>query len=172
METQSLRTDDCAEEIIETYADMVYRIAVTRVGSSADAEDIFQEVFLRYSRYACRHAFESEEHRRAWLIRVTLNCSKTFWSSAWRSKTVPLEEENCGVQLATEEQNELFESLQALPEKYRTVLHLFYFEDLTTEEIGKVLRLRPSVRMRLSRGREQLREAMKGGCCNEPQSNG
>ena len=76
-----------ADELFHTYADMVYRLAFLRLRSSADAEDILQEVFVRCLRNG--KAFHDAEHQKAWLIRVTVNCTKTLATSAWRRHTVP-----------------------------------------------------------------------------------
>ena len=145
------------EAVVRRYSEMVYRLARSQVRTRADAEDLYQEVFLRYFRAA--PDFESEEHRKAWLLRVTLNCAKKFWASAWVRHTVPLE--------ATEpfsepEDRQLYEALQSLPGKYRAVLHLFYYEDLSTEEIGRLLgRRSATVRTQLTRARRLLREIMR-----------
>ena len=80
-----------ASAVIEKYSDMVYRLAYARTGSRHDADDVYQEVFLRYFRK--KPVFDSEEHRRAWLLRVTVNCSNTFLSSAWHRRTVGLPED-------------------------------------------------------------------------------
>ncbi len=90
MSNQSLRTNDCVDEVIEKYADMVYRLAFSRVKNKNDADDIFQEVFLRYIKN--EREFETEEHRKAWLIRVTINCSNSFFSSAWIQKVISIAE--------------------------------------------------------------------------------
>jgi RNA polymerase sigma-70 factor (ECF subfamily) len=87
---KSLRTNDSIDQTVEKYSDMVYRLAFAQTKSKCDADDIFQEVFLRYMK---ADAFENEEHEKAWLIRVTVNCCKRFWSSAWHRHTVPLQEE-------------------------------------------------------------------------------
>ena len=123
-----------------------------------DAEDIFQEVFLRYFRSA--PVFSEEEHRRAWLIRVTVNCAKKFWTSAWMRRTVPLEEAE-GLFQETED-TLLWEQLQLLPGQYRAVLHLFYYEQLSVGEIGKLLGEKPAtVRTQLTRARRLLRKQLK-----------
>lgn len=162
MTIQSLRTDDCIDEVIEQYSDMVYRLAYARTQSRSDADDIFQEVFLRYIRKP--RTFDSEEHRKAWLIRVTINCSKKLWSSAWFKKTVPLEENAENEPTFTmDEENDLHQSFAELPSKYRTVLHLFYLEDYSVEQISKLLSTKPStVRTQLTRGRALLKEKLKG----------
>lgn len=157
MEQGTLRTDDAREEIVRRYSDMVYRLALSQVRGRADAEDVYQEVFLRYFRTAPQ--FTSEEHRKAWLIRVTVNCAKKFWASAWVRHTVPLEED-----IVFEEPADsiLWERLQSLPGKYRAVLHLFYYEELSAEEIGQVLGLKPSaVRTRLTRARRMLKQKLE-----------
>ena len=160
MQPSSLCADDKEEEIdqvIGRYAEMVYRLAVAQVHTAADADDVFQEVFLRYIRKPRR--FESEEHRKAWFIRVTINCGKNFWSAAWRRKTVPLQEE---LSFEMPEDQGLFEALHSLPSKYAAILHLFYYEDLPVETISRMLQLRPStIRSQLTRGRALLRQQLK-----------
>ena len=145
------------EAVVRRYSEMVYRLARSQVRTRADAEDLYQEVFLRYFRAA--PDFESEEHRKAWLLRVTLNCAKKFWASAWVRHTVPLEETE---PFSEPEDRQLYEALQSLPGKYRVVLHLFYYEDLSTEEIGRLLgRRSATVRTQLTRARRLLREIMR-----------
>ena len=90
MGNESLRTNDSVDEILDTYGRMVYRLAYARTKNRYDADDVMQEVFLRYIRSG--KEFADEEHRRAWLIRATINCSKTLLSSAWFRKTSPLED--------------------------------------------------------------------------------
>ena len=145
------------EEEIRRYAAMVYRLALARTGSSADAEDIFQEVFLRYVSKA--PAFTSEEHRKAWLLRVTANCAGKLRAAPWRRLTEPLSD-----LLAAPEPEEsgLWDALQRLRPEDRTVLHLYYYEELSTGEIARLLGCRPgTVRSRLTRARARLREQYK-----------
>lgn len=157
MEQESLRTDDCLENVIKTYSNMVYRLAFSQTRNKSDADDIYQEVFLRYIRK--KPQVETEEHRKAWLIRVTVNCCKKMWASAWMKKIAPLEDT---IIFATEEENNLHYELQRLPMKYRAVIHLFYYEDLSVEEISKVLNLKPStIRTQLTRARCKLKEILK-----------
>ena len=148
--------------LIDQYQGLVYGLALARTGSPADAEDVFQEVFLALFRSG--KTFREEEHRKAWLLRTTLNLSRRVTSSTWRQKTVPLEE---GAEVAQPfrepGENRVWLALQSLPEDYRLPLYLFYFEELPTAQIAKTLGLRPgTVRMRLSRGREQLRTLLEG----------
>ena len=155
MKDPSLGTD--AEAVIRQYAGMVYRLAFARSGRKEDADEIFQEVFLRYVKK--RPDFESEAHCRAWLIRVTINCAKKLWQSPWRRRTVPLEEEPA---FESQETVGLYWELKRLPPKYRQVIHLYYYEDLTAEEIGRLLHRKSStVRTQLTRPRALLRDFIK-----------
>ena len=124
--------------------------------------DAFQEVFLAY--YQSGKTFRDEEHRKAWLLRTTVNQCRRITSSTWRRKTAPLSErEDIPVMFREPEENLVWEAVQGLEEMYRLPVYLFYFQELSTQEIAKVLSIRPgTVRMRLSRGREMLREALKG----------
>ena len=147
-----------AESVVKAYADMVYRLAFAQLRSKSDADDIFQEVFLRYIRK--QPNFESEEHRKAWLIRVTLNCTKKHWSSAWHRKTAPLYD---SFNFSMPEESGLDEALRVLAPKYRSVIHLFYYEGYSTAEISKTLDIREStIRTQLTRARAQLAEILKG----------
>ena len=167
MEALPLRAGGEMDAVIDRYQDMVYGLALTRTGSRADADDVFQEVFLAYCQ--CGKVFRDEEHRKAWLLRTTINQSRRVTSSSWRQKTVPLSErEDAPVQFREPEENRVWEALQSLAEDYRLPIYLFYFQELSTQEIAKALAIRPgAVRMRLTRGREQLREKLKGAYFDE-----
>ncbi len=167
MEALPLRAGGEMDAIIDRYQDTVYGLALARTGSRSDADDVFQEVFLAY--HQCGKTFRDEEHRKAWLLRTTINQSRRVTSSSWRQKTVPLSErEDVPVQFQEPEENEVWTALQSLAEDYRLPIYLFYFQELSTQEIAKVLAIRPgAVRMRLTRGREQLREKLKGAYFDE-----
>jgi RNA polymerase sigma factor, sigma-70 family len=158
MNRKSLRTDDEINEVLSKYSDMVYKIALSQTKSPANAEDIFQEVFLRYVQADTK--FESEEHRKAWLIRVSINCCKKLRGSAWFRHTVPLNE---SLQFSNREKSDIFYAVSELPSKYRIVIHLYYYEDLSVKEISAVLHRKEStVTSQLSRARSLLREKLKG----------
>lgn len=145
-------------QVMDQYSAMVYRMAYSHLRSRADAEDISQEVFLRY--YQKRPRFESEEHRKAWLLRVTINRARTYVTSAWFRRTVPLEE---AVTFPQEEQQQLDEALGQLSPGDRTLLHLFYFEELSIREISQLLHRKEStVRTQLTRARQRLKTILKG----------
>lgn len=149
-------------DVILQYSDMVYRMAYSLVKNKYDAEDIHQEVFVKYLKK--RPAFESEAHCRAWFLRVTINSCKNLWKTAWRQKVVSLGEEDWDRaedgQTAGEEQRETVIALvKQLPKKYRIVIHLFYYEEMSTEEIAGVLGMKASaVRTQLTRARAKLKE--------------
>lgn len=167
MEALPLRAGGEMDEIIDRYQNTVYGLALARTGNRADADDVFQEVFIAY--FQSGKAFRDENHRKAWLLRTTVNQSRRVTASTWRQKTVPLSErEDVPVQFREPEENRVWEALQDLAEDYRLPIYLFYFQELSTQEIAKVLAIRPgAVRMRLTRGREQLREKLKGEIFDE-----
>lgn len=152
------RACERGEAAVLTFGPAVYRLAFSQLQNKADAEDVFQEVFLRYVEKAPQ--FQDEEHERAWLLRVTLNCCKDVFRSPFRKHRAQLEEaENLPVWDPEEEQ--LLERLQKLSKKDRAVLHLFYWEDLTTEQVAKAVGCSPAAaRQRLSRARETLRREL------------
>lgn len=141
------------------YQDMVYRLALHTFGNPQDAEDAVQEVFLRL--YTREEPFEGPDHLRRWLIRVTVNVCRDALKSPWRRRRVPLEDLPETPVFDRPEQGELYLEVMRLPEKYRTVLYLFYYEELTVKEIGEALGLRTSaVTTRLHRARARLREQL------------
>ena len=147
---------DSPEVVIRRYSDMVYRLAFARTGNRSDAEDLYQEVFLRYLTRA--PAFTSEDHRKAWLLRVAVNCANRFHTAPWRKRTEPLSE---ALSVPAPEGEDLWEELRRLPERDRTVLHLYYYEDMTTEEIAKLLDRNPAtVRSQLLRARAKLKKLL------------
>lgn len=147
-----------AARLVERYGTMVYRLAYARTGSREDAEDITQETFLKLVRAA--PAFREEEHCKAWLLRVAANCAEDLHRSPWRRRVVPLEE--AGEMTTPEwEAGDMGEVLSVLPEDYRVVVHLYYYEDMSTAEIARVLGKREgSIRTRLSRARKMLRQIL------------
>lgn len=143
------------------YQDMIYRVALHTLGSAADAEDAVQEVLLRL--YTAKNPPAGEEHLSHWLLRVTVNVCRDTLRSPWRRRRVPLEEVPAPPEFDREEQALLYQAVLGLPEKYRTVLVLFYYEDLSVREIGALLGVQPTaVTTRLSRARKLLGERLKG----------
>lgn len=148
--------------LIDKYKSTVYGIALSRLGSKEDADDVFQEVFLALFRK--NMSFESEDREKYWIIRTTINQCKKLSLSSWSRKTVPMEDmqEQTGF-FESREENAVFCAVTELPEKYRTVIYLYYFEEFSAEEIGKILKVRAAtVRMRLTRARTMLKSKLKG----------
>ena len=155
------------DDVIEAYQSTVYGIALARTKSRDDADDIFQEVFLAYFRRNLQ--YKDAEHLKAWLINTTLNCTKKCLRQQRRAG-VPVDELPEEVfAFEAPEDTALFDALCALAEPYRTVLHLFYFEDMPVERIARALSRRAgTVRMQLTRGRALLRDQLKGEFFDEP----
>jgi RNA polymerase sigma-70 factor (ECF subfamily) len=145
---------------------MVYRLAFSRVKNSFDANDITQEVFLKYIK--ADKTYNDEEHRKAWLIKTTVNTSKTLVLSSWnrRRSSVEFTDEGLGAVSHSTDKNidgmetksVLFSIVMNLPKKYRTVIHLFYYEDMSLENISKTTGLAVNtVKSQLHRARNLLK---------------
>lgn len=151
------------EQALHTYGDMVYRLALVQMKNQAEAEDVFQEVFLRLVRY--RERIQGEEHLKPWLLRVTVNCCKKQFDNAYRKRTVPIDrdikaEESYEMELPG---NQVYDAVRGLPEGYSSVVHLFYYEQYSVRQIAEILELTEStVKTRLSRARAMLKETLKG----------
>ena len=147
------------DEIIHKYFNTVYRLALSQTCNVSYAEDVTQDVFLKY--WQKKDTLKSDEHIKAWLIRVTINQSKSVFMSSWFRKTVPLSEE---ITFDSEEKSDVYFAVQELPLKYRTVVHLFYYEDMGIKEISACLNIKEStVKSQLHRGRKMLKTVLKGG---------
>jgi RNA polymerase sigma-70 factor (ECF subfamily) len=155
---QSDRPEDWMEETVKRNEDRLFRTAAAIMGGKADAEDIVQDVFVKL--FEKRPPFESAEHETAWLIRVTVNLCKSRLRSPWRKATVPLLDD---YPAQTDEQRDILQTVLSLPPKYRTALHLFYFEGYSTKEIAKMTNQKEAtVRKRLERARRMLRSYLEG----------
>lgn len=148
------------QELIERYQGNLFVAAFQICKNREDAEDVVQDTFLQY--HLSKKEYESEEHIRAWLLRVAINKAKNVNLTFWRRNKQSLEDYMEDLTFETKEDSDLFEAVLALPEKYRMVIHLFYYEDYSVKEIAGVLKVNESnVKARLSRGRKMLKEALK-----------
>lgn len=146
----------------KAYKDRLFAIAFHYCRNRADAEDILQTVLLKY--YRSEKVFETEGHLRNWLIRVTINEAKRLLLSPWRRRTAPLEELEgfAAKNLPLPEESALFLAVLALPQKYRIVVHLYYYEEYSVKEISGLLEVKETtVQTRLMRARAKLRETLK-----------
>jgi len=150
------------EQLYEKYSDTVFRTAYSIVKNIAEAEDITSEVFMKLFTY--EKNFESEEHQKAWIIRVTVNKCKDLFRSFHIKKRVTMESWQAYCEIP--EESEVMEAVMSLPEKYRIAVHLFYFEGYSTDEIGKMLGVKGhTIRTRLSRARSQLAKILGEEFC-------
>lgn len=155
-----------AQTAVDMYSDTVYRIALSHTHNRQDADDIYQEVFL----LLCRKnpEFNDAEHMKAWLIRCTLNyCKRTA-----HKNSVRLRESNTytdtGICFERDDENAVFEAIGKLKKQYSTVVMLFYFEDMSIEQIAKTIGVRQgTVKSRLSRARRLMEEMLKGELFDE-----
>ena len=146
---------------VEKYADMVQRICFYHLKNRADTEDVFQNVFLKYMLQ--EEPFQSEEHEKAWILRVTINSCKDFLDDFFRRNKVPLEVLNEIAAEVPEEHREVLEAVLSLPAKYKDVIYLHYYEKYSAVEIGKILgKKENTVYSLLSRGRKILKEKLGG----------
>lgn len=151
-----------AEEVIDQYNVMLFRLAMVRMKQKEDAEEVVQDTFLRLLTYVKKgKQFHDEEHLKAWLLTVAVNRGKSILTMAWNRKTEGLDSVQ---ELAGEEREEgyAYEYVLQLPEKFRVAIDLFYYEQLTTEQIAEIMKTKPAtVRSYLHRGREKLRTMME-----------
>lgn len=148
------------EDAVKTLSDTVYRVALNILKNPEDSKDCMQNVFLRYFKH--QHTFKSEEHIKAWLIRVTVNESKRILKLNSKNKSVPLEEIANVLFYENSEDKSIFTEIMSLDEKYRTAILLYYYEGYDIKEVAKILRRNPAtVRTQLSRARELLKTKIK-----------
>ena len=149
-----------AEYLAEAYKENVFRAAFSITKNVADAEDIVQDTFLQYLR--SNREFDGEEHIKAWLLRTALNRAKNLKMAFWHRNKVSLEDYMDSVSFEEPADRSLIEAVLALPQKYRMVIHLYYYEDYSVKEISSVLCLSESaVKNRLLRGRHMLKDMLK-----------
>ena len=156
-----MRSEEAVNRAIENYASTVKRICFIHLKNEADTEDICQTVFLKYAMND--KVFDSEAHEKAWIIRVTINACKDLLKSFFRKHTVSLDAyvEQGGVVDAAH--SEVLEAVLALPEKYRRVIYLHYYEGYPAAEIAEILRINVNtVYTQLTRAKTLLRDELGG----------
>lgn len=145
------------EEIVRTHENTLYRAALAVLADPEEARDAVQDAFLAL--LTKDPEFESPEHQRAWLLRVTVNACKDRLRAQRRHPTLPLLET---YPAAVPEEQSALEAVLALPPRERAVVHLFYYEGYATREIAAITGQREgTVRSRLSRARVHLRDLLK-----------
>ena len=153
-------TEEEFVQAVERYGDTIYRVAYSCLKNRADAEDVMQDTLLKL--YRERRSFESEEHRRRWLIRVAVNQVKSLLRSSWFRRTIPLDEQLDQPVFDRPEESELFEQVMALPKNYRLALYLYYYEGYQVREVAELMRANLStVQTWLMRARGLLQQSYK-----------
>ena len=154
----SLKND--IEAVYDMYADMLYRLSLSYLQNSEDARDAVQDVFIKYA--TASDIFKDDEHKKAWLIRVTVNCCNDMLRRRKLRNYVPLDEISETVALDDESSSDIMNCLKLIPLKNRAAVILHYLEGYSVEETAKVLKISVSaVKMRLKRGREALYELIR-----------
>lgn len=149
------------EAVAQRYRDNLFAIAFQYTKNAADADDMVQIALLKC--YQNKKPFESEQHARNWLIRVTVNECKRYLTSPWRRLTAPIDEYAQTLGFESPAQSSLFCAVMKLPQKYRVCVHLYYYEDYSVREVAELLGLRESaVQTRLMRARQQLKSTLEG----------
>lgn len=147
------------EEAVERFSTDVFRMAYARTNNKTDAEDITQETFIKYMKET--KPFEDENHVKAWLLRVTINQSINLVTSAWYRKSTAMEEADA-IAKELEEKSDVYDAVMKLPEKYRVVVHLYYYEGYSVQEISSILKIKDStIKSQLKRARAKLKEMLK-----------
>ena len=156
-----MRSEEDANRAVDFYGDTVRRICMIHLKNMADTEDIFQTVFLKYVLHTA--PFDSPEHEKAWIIRVTVNACKDLLKSFFHTRTVSLDALIETSQEIQEDYSEVLEAVLALPEKYKDPIYLHYYEGYTAEEIGRILHKNTNtVYTLLTRARQMLKTRLKG----------
>lgn len=156
-----MRSEREANRAIELYADTVRRLCIVHLKNHADAEDIFQTVFLKYVLSSV--TFENEAHEKAWFIRVTVNACKDLLKSFWRSRAVSIEDLLDQPASIDNESREVLDAVLSLPTKYRQVVYLHYYEGYTAPQIGGILGKNPNtIYTLLTRSKKLLKDRLGG----------
>ena len=156
-----MRAEEELKETMDLYSDMVKRICFVYMKNDADTEDIFQEVFLKYVLFS--GTFQSDEHVKSWLIRVTINQCKDVLKSFFKKRVISFEDVKDYIEEETRDNSEVLEAVLSLPDKYKIVIYLFYYEGYSALEIAKIMNKNENtVYSILSRGRAQLKKILGG----------
>jgi RNA polymerase sigma-70 factor (ECF subfamily) len=163
-------SDEYISRTVEKYSDTLLRLCYSYVKNTSDAEDITQDVFLSLLK---RDApFDSDEHEKAWLLRLAINKCKNHLKSGWVKHSAALDDNRAEAEAIPDEsftgENAVLEAVMALPEKYRTPIHLFYYNELSIKEISAAIgKKEATVGTLLARGRKLLKEILNGGDFDE-----
>lgn len=150
------------EDIIDKYNGMLYRLAIIRMQNKEDAEEVVQDTFVKLIEYINKgKGFNDDEHLKAWLLTVATNRGKSILTLYWNRNTEGMDSVK-EVAAKEADENYAYDYVMKLPEKYRIAINLFYYEQLTTEQIANIMKTKEAtVRSYLHRGREKLKVMME-----------
>ncbi len=156
-----MRTQKEIMDLYERYYEMIWRICLMQFGNSHDAYDATQETFIRLMDYS--KSFRSEEHKKAWLIRVAINYCKDVMKSSHRKREIALETNKPPeAGKVPDEYADVYETMMELPNEYRTILYLYFYEGYTLKEIAGMMKMNPStLRSRFAKAKELMREYLE-----------
>lgn len=153
-------------QAMELYETSVFRAVFSIVKNRQDAEDVTQDTFLTF--YRNDPDLESEEHVRAWLLRTGINKARNLCRTFWRRNRENLDDYAEAIASAPREESDLLREVMRLPERCRVIIHLFYYEDYSINEIAELLGISENtVKSQLFRGRTLLKERLKEGWNND-----
>lgn len=153
MNTKAVRTEEDIEKTFDTYADMIYSLSFIMLKNKSDAEDIVQDTFVKY--ISCNKQFESEDHKKAWILTVAGNLCRDFLRYSGRHRTESIE--NIAEISSETDDTGIIEALWKLPENLRIIMVLHYVHEYKVKEIAEILKITQSAaKMRLKKGRELL----------------
>ena len=156
-----MRSEQEVNRVIELYGDTVRRLCMIYLKNYADTEDIFQNVFLKYATSSIK--FENDEHEKAWFIRVTINKCKDLLKSFFRNRTVSLDDIVEKPEAIPSDYREVLEAVLSLPQEYRNVVYLHYYEGYSAPQISHILGKNVNtVYTLLTRSKKMLREKLGG----------
>jgi RNA polymerase sigma-70 factor (ECF subfamily) len=156
-------TEEKYIQAVNDHADSLFRIAYSVCKNRQDAEDSVQNSFMKL--FTTQKSFSSDEHMKNYLVKITVNYCKHMFTTPWKKKVVLLEEynnEDYYTMEDREEHYEVYNAVMSLPQKYRLVVHLYYFEDYSVKEISKLINEKETtIQTRLMRAREKLKVLLK-----------
>lgn len=162
-DAQSRRTEEFIAHAMADWGDAVNRLALGQTRSKADAEDVYQDVFMRL--YSDATVFTSDEHLKAWLLRVAINRCRDLAKSNWNRRTVAFDpiRDDVAELVRDPADADVWNAVGQLPDNLRSSVHLHYVEGYTTEEIARMLNSQPAtVRTWLSRARARVKDLLLG----------
>lgn len=155
-----LNVESFITKAVNEYSSTIYKVAFHITCNKEDAYDVCQDVFLKL--FNNFDKINDDEHLKAWLIRVAVNCAKSYCTKGYKKNTVSIDDVNENEFAVSNEEDNTIDKVLKLPEKYRVVIHLFYYQEMSVDEIAEILQIgKSAVKTRLSRGRKLLEKVIR-----------